>query len=657
MSADNENTIREIIYKAEPVQDPLKELVQRTESDPGAPFEPEMIQLIAELRKDDPAEYFRLRHKLKKSGVLVRELDAAISGRSDVTGAVGTGSTQTEILLRLAEDAELFHTPDGRAYADIPVSSGRRTFEISDQGGCGDWLRNLWFKETRNAPCQEALRSAVRTLAAVAQQEGPQHAVHIRVGAHDGCYYLDLADDAGYLVKFSNEGWEVASSAPVRFVRPRGILPLPVPEKGGSLERHLFPLLNLRNQTQQVLVTLWLVNCLLASPNYRVLVLQGEQGSSKSRTTRTLRDLLDPNVAPLRAPPRNERELVISAINGHLLAFDNVSSLSQEMSDAFCRLATGTGLAPRRLWTGREEELMTAVKPIILNGIEQFVSSEDLADRSTVIGLQPIPSDLYRTNTDLDAAFKQLWPRILGALLDVAVHGLRRINRLEAKPLSGMPDFDRMAMACETALWPAGTYARAFVENRQEAVDAGIEANLCAAAVLTMMGEAALRAVRAVETVRPSNIQLWKGTAASLLQELDNRNSALMRSREWPKNPRQLAGRLRRARPLLRHKGIEIEFREEGHSNARMIYFTAYPSFFGERVAPLAPLADGCPPVEAPVSEEQDLVDGEGNVIEMRPPPSPALRTNTADEVINDAPEIKRYVAIRRPQGFRRSGA
>jgi NADH:ubiquinone oxidoreductase subunit K len=50
-------------------------------------------------------------------------------------------------------------------------------------------------------------------------------------------------------------------------------------------------------------------------------------------------------VAPLRAPPRNERELMISAINGHLLVFDNVSSLSQEMSDALCRLATGTSLA------------------------------------------------------------------------------------------------------------------------------------------------------------------------------------------------------------------------------------------------------------------------------------------------------------------------
>jgi hypothetical protein len=215
MTADNENTIREIISNAEPVHDPLKELVQKIESDPGAPFEPENIELIAELRKDDPAEYFRLRHKLKKCGVLVRELDVAISGRSDVMGGVGTGSVQTEILLRLAEDAELFHTPDGRAYADIPVNSGRRTFEISDQGGFGDWLRNGWFRETRNAPCQEALRSTVRTLAATAQQEGPQHAVHIRVAEHEGSYYLDLANDEGGVVKFNGEGWEVGRSAPI----------------------------------------------------------------------------------------------------------------------------------------------------------------------------------------------------------------------------------------------------------------------------------------------------------------------------------------------------------------------------------------------------------------------------------------------------------
>ena len=121
---------------------------------------------------------------------------------------------QTEILLRMAEEAELFHAPDGRAYADIPVNGGRRTLEISE-GGFSDWLRSRCVKETGDAPCPEALRSAVRTLAAAAQQEGPQYEVHIRVAEHEGPYYLDLANDEGSVVKFNSEGWEVGRSAPV----------------------------------------------------------------------------------------------------------------------------------------------------------------------------------------------------------------------------------------------------------------------------------------------------------------------------------------------------------------------------------------------------------------------------------------------------------
>ena len=115
MTTDNEGKIREIISNAEPVQDLLKKLVQRT-NPTRAPLKSEMIELIAELRRHEPAEYFRLHQKLKKHGVLVRELDAATSGRSDVaTGGGGTGSVQTELLVRLAEEAEFFIRPtDGR---------------------------------------------------------------------------------------------------------------------------------------------------------------------------------------------------------------------------------------------------------------------------------------------------------------------------------------------------------------------------------------------------------------------------------------------------------------------------------------------------------------------------------------------------------------
>ena len=64
-------------------------------------------------------------------------------------------------------------------------------------------------------------------------------------------------------------------------------------------------------------------------------------------------------------------------------------------------------------------------------------------------------------------------------------------------------------------------------------------------------------------------------------------------------------------------------------------------------------LANDCPRVDTPVCTEDESVDidEKDNVIEMPPPPGSAPGTNTADAVISNAP--KRYVTIRRPQGFR----
>jgi hypothetical protein len=51
--------------------------------------------------------------------------------------------------------------------------------------------------------------------------------------------------------------------------------------------------------------------------------------------------MIDPNAAPVRAFSREQRELMIAANNGYLLAFDNLSCLSHCLPDALCRPATG----------------------------------------------------------------------------------------------------------------------------------------------------------------------------------------------------------------------------------------------------------------------------------------------------------------------------
>src|SRR3974390_2405677 len=168
---------------------------------------------------------------------------------------------------------------------------------------------------------------------------------------------------------------------PVRFRRTPGMLPLPVPERGGSIET-LRSFLNLPSGDGFVLIVAWLLAALRSGGPYPLLAISGEQGSAKTVLSKLLRAVVDPNVGPVRALPREERELMIAANNGHLLAFDNVSGLPGWLSDALCRLASGGSFAVRRLYTDDEEVLFQAARPTLLNGIEDVIGRPDLADRA-----------------------------------------------------------------------------------------------------------------------------------------------------------------------------------------------------------------------------------------------------------------------------------
>ena len=206
----------------------------------------------------------------------------------------------------------------------------------------------------------------------------------------------------------------------------------------------------------------------------------------------------------LAYPARDARDLFIAANNGHVLAFDNVSRMPDWISDTLCRLSTGGGFATRQLYTNQDEVLFDAARPVILNGIEDMVRRPDLADRGLFLTLEAIPENRRRPQAELRAAFKAERPRILGVLLDAVVEGLKRLPTTCPPKLPRMADFALWATACETALWPAGTFEAAYNSNRDEAIEAVIEADPVADAVRT------LTQTRTV----------WTGTATELLDTL-----------------------------------------------------------------------------------------------------------------------------------------
>jgi hypothetical protein len=286
------------------------------------------------------------------------------------------------------------------------------------------------------------------------------------------------------------------------------------------------------------------------------LAISGEQGSAKTVLSKVLKALIDPNAAPVRSLSREERELMIAATNGYLLSFDNVSGLPIWLSDALCRLTSGGSFAVRRLYSDDEEVLFEAARPILLNGIEDVISRPDLGDRAIFLTLAPIGEVQRRPESELWREFEVARPCILGALLDAVVHGLRAFGDVHLDRLPRMADFALWAAACETALWPAGTFARAYAANRRTAIEGMIEADPVAACVRGLMAERSA----------------WTGSAADLLCAADFGGDEIgKRGAGWPRTPRALAGRLRRAQTFLRTLGIEVTFSRGGRAGTRVI--------------------------------------------------------------------------------------
>jgi hypothetical protein len=589
----HEDLIVAAIAEAEDIRDPLEGIVEKTTTDSGAPFAPDAINRLRALKKEDRAAFEALRGQLKKAGCRVTQLERAIAGENSDAG--GRGQKQADLLVGLTQSAELFHSPDGTGFADLDINGHRETWPIRSKS-FRRWLARRFYDATKGAPSSEALASALNVIEAKAAFDAPERKVYVRVGGLDGRIYLDLSDVTCRAVEIDATGWRVIDNPPVRFRRAAGMQPLPSPVPGGSIDM-LRDFLNVRSEADFVLAVAWTLACLRNCGPYPVLVLSGEQGSAKSTFSWILRGLLDPNTAPLRALPREDRDLFIAACNGHVLAFDNVSALPAWISDTLCRLATGGGFAVRQLYTDQDEVLFDACRPVILNGIDDIVTRPDLADRAVFLTLEPIPEERRRPETELRAGFEAERPRILGVLLDAVVEGLKRLPQTNLPKLPRMADFALWGTAAETALWAAGTFWAAYCRNRDEAVESVIDADPVATAVRRLM------------TART----VWTGTASDLLGALaELTGEGVAKSKTWPDSPRTLSNRLRRAASFLRKVGIEIGFSREGRARTRTIHITASPSYRAPEKAGTQPSASSAP--SAPM-EKTSSANGFGDAL------------------------------------------
>jgi hypothetical protein len=453
-----------------------------------------------------------------------------------------------EILKRITASARLFRSIDGRAFAQVPVESRSEVYELRS-AAFRDWLIGGYFRERQILPSEGFIRRLLGALEAFARFEGGTPPVFVRIGSDgessNSRNYIDLGDQSGQAVEYSDAGWSIVEKPGVCFWRPDGLLPLPSPSREGSIEL-LRPYVNLTEEDFRLLVV-WMAAAIRPCGPYPILVLYGEQGSAKSTLSRIIRLLIDPQSAPLRSEPRDTRDLICTAVSGWLLAYDNISTISPWLSDGLCVLATGGGTSARSSITNHQAAIYTQ-RPIILNGIEEFVKRGDLSDRSVFLELPSIDPRQRRREDEFWRSFREHQPQILGGLLDAVVGGLRELPSVKLPALPRMADFAAFAEAIGCALgWKAGTVLADYNANRLSATSAQIEESLVATALLQGGPE----------------VVNWYGTATELLEELSNMvGKKVASSARWPKSPARLTNELRRLAPQLYNIGVTLEFKK-----------------------------------------------------------------------------------------------
>jgi hypothetical protein len=454
------------------------------------------------------------------------------------------------IALVARKNVRFWHDPAKTPFATVRDGDHNENYRLESRE-FSRWLAATAYLNKLTPPSKATLDDALRIFAAQAISDGPEKEPIKRVGTRDGKWYLDLGDDRWRVVEIDDAGWRVLANHDLPIVRSLATRPLPEPEVNDSAIGLFRGFVNADDETFKLIVA-WLLVALCPHGPYPILIVNGEHGSAKTTLCKTLRSLVDPNIAPMRSMPKDETNLLVAAMHSHVLALDNVSQISGELSDALCRIATGGGFSVRVLFTTSDEFVAYVRNPIILNGITSLTGRPDLASRAIVVRLKHIPEEARKSEAEFNAEWAAAAPKVLAILLDVLSSALRKLPDVKVARVSRMADFERLIIAACPALgWEPEEFRLAYRDNQSDVDATAIESDPVAGAIVAL-----------IEKDFPTG---WEGNATRLYDLLgDKVTDNTRRSRAWPMSAISLGSRLERLKPVLRRNGVIVEKRHSG---------------------------------------------------------------------------------------------
>jgi hypothetical protein len=415
-----------------------------------------------------------------------------------------------------------------------PKGDGTEVYELESKDA-SDWLLGYVMDKFDNAPLiRDESKNIIESLSAHAKVRGLGNVnLELRTSFDDEKnIWYDLGSGA---VKITPNGWKFVPQPPILFMRNYSQQDQVLPEKGGSIWE-LFDFINIKDEQDKLLLISFLVASLVPHINKPILAISGPAGSGKSECTRVLKTLMDPTTPASMPPIVSTGELDKLALTSAVMAFDNLSSMKDNVANHFCRLATGAGIRIRKLYKTNEYITFEAVRPIIVNGISQIITQSDLLNRAVPIELSPIEKRI--TDDEYRESFSNARPRLLGAMFDLLAKAMSVHPTITRTDWPRMGSFARWGYAVCEALggnYSGESFMNAYAKAEKVQHDEALHANPLALVLKWFM----------------SDKDIWIGSSGELLVGMESNGAPseiglYTKSSFWPDGPRSASISLRK---------------------------------------------------------------------------------------------------------------
>lgn len=460
--------------------------------------------------------------------------------------------SQGKLMLELfeKEGVEIFFNENNTPFVEFPVGEHSEVYPL-DSSTFRQWAEMVFNQYTDKTIKRDGLNEALSIISAKSKfSDTPIHIVHNRVADSKSDFWYDLSNKSWTAVRTNTEGWSIEKATP-KFYRYTHQKPQVTPVEGGNIE-DIFQFINLTKH--KTLFLCWLVSCFVPDIPHPMPIIFGEKGAAKSTACMLLKELIDPSVLETLSLSKDERSLIVSLQQHYYLPFDNVSSISNDMSDTLCRAITGGAIQQRKLFTNSEDCIFTFKRCLTINGINNVANKSDLLDRSILFELERVSEENRIEAQTIYRDFKKRCPYILGAIFTLLSSAMKIYPTAKLNELSRMADFSRWGYAIGEALGNKGEeFLSEYNSNRQIQNQEAINADSVASLVVDYM----------------EHKTTWSGRISDLFRELKQIAEGLginPTNKSLPQAPNHLSRRIKSVRSNLEQVGItfDIEQKSDG---------------------------------------------------------------------------------------------